>query len=114
MLASGVTRFAKRVVLVARVSEHVKVSGLRLTKGTSMYLFSRRSRLAPGNTRDAMAWATGITEKVNQVSGLPVSLFTQVFSPEVCTLVWSTLVPDLATLKAGTDKLNVEDGLVSM
>jgi hypothetical protein len=79
-----------------------------------MYLFSRRSRLAPGNTRDAMAWATGITEKVNQVSGLPVSLFTQVFSPEVGTLVWSTFVPDLATLEVATDKLNVDDGFVSM
>jgi hypothetical protein len=79
-----------------------------------MYLFSRRSRLAQGNTRDAMTWATGITEKVNQISGLPVSLFTQVFSPEVGTLVWSTFVADLATLEAATDKLNVDDGFVSM
>jgi len=79
-----------------------------------MYLFSRRARLAPGNTRDAMAWATGITEKVNQISGLPISLYTQVFSPEVGTLVWSTFVPDLATLEAATDKLNVDDGYLSM
>ena len=79
-----------------------------------MYLFSRRARLAPGNTRDALAWATGITEKVHQISGLPVSLFAQVFSPEVGTLVWSTFVPDLATLEAATDKLNVDDGYISM
>lgn len=79
-----------------------------------MYLFSRRARLAPGNTRDAMAWATGITEKVNQISGLPISLYTQVFSPEVGTLVWSSFVPDLATLEAATDKLNVDDGYLSM
>src|SRR5436190_19102365 len=83
-------------------------------RGGHMYLFSRRARLSPGNTREAMAWATAITEKVNQISGLPVSLFTQVFSPGVGTLVWSTFVPDLATLEAATDKLNTDDGYISM
>ena len=79
-----------------------------------MYLFSRRARLAPGNTRDAMTWATSITEKVNQIVGLNTGLFAQTFSPEVGTLVWSTFVPDLATLESATDKLLVDDGYVSM
>ena len=79
-----------------------------------MYLFSRRARLAPGNTRDAMSWATSITEKVNQIVSLNTSLFTQTFSPEVGTLVWSTFVPDLATLESATDKLLVDDGYVAM
>ena len=79
-----------------------------------MYLFSRRARLAPGNTRAAMTWATGITEKANQITGLNISLFAQTFSPEVGTLVWSTFVPDIATLESATDKLNVDEGYVSM
>jgi hypothetical protein len=78
-----------------------------------MYLFSRRARLAPGNTRAAMTWATDITEKANQVGGLPLSLFAQVFSPAVGTIVWSTFAPDLATLEAATDKLNADDGFIS-
>ena len=79
-----------------------------------MYLFSRRARLAPGNTRDAMTWATSITEKVNQIVGLNTSLFAQTYSPEVGTLVWSTFVPDLATLESANDKLLVDDSYVSM
>ena len=67
-----------------------------------MYLFSRRARLAPGNTHDSMAWATSITEKVNQIVSLNTGLFAQTFSPEVGTLVWSTFVPDLATLEPAT------------
>jgi hypothetical protein len=39
-----------------------------------MYLFSRVTRLTGGNTREAMAWAVGITEQVNKVTGLGVSL----------------------------------------
>jgi hypothetical protein len=39
-----------------------------------------------------------------------VSLYTQIFSPEVGTLVWATFVPDLATLEAAVDKLMPDDG----
>ncbi len=79
-----------------------------------MYLFSRRARLAPGNTQAAMTWATGITEKVTQITGLNVSLFTPMFSPSVGMLSWSTFVPDLETLEAATDKLAADPGYVSM
>jgi hypothetical protein len=79
-----------------------------------MYLFSRRARLAPGNTHAAMAWATEITEKVKKITGLNVGLYAQTFSPEVGTLSWSTFLPDLATLEAANDKLLVDDAYVSM
>ena len=79
-----------------------------------MYLFSRRARLAPGNTQAAMAWAIDITEKVAQITGLNVSLFTPMFSPEVGLLSWSTFVPDLATLEAATDKLGADPGYISL
>jgi hypothetical protein len=79
-----------------------------------MYLFTRRARLAPGNTRAAMTWATGVTEKVNQITGLNVGLYAQTFSPEVGSLSWSTFIPDLPTLESATDKLLVDDAYVSM
>ena len=78
-----------------------------------MYLFSRRVRIAAGNTRAAMEWALGQTEKVNRITGLQVSLYAQVFSPEVGAIGWSTFVPDLATLEAAGDKLQVDDDFVS-
>ena len=73
-----------------------------------MYLFTRRLRARAGGINNAMAWATGITEKVRQISGLDVTLSASVFGPEVGTLVWSTTVPDLATLEASFDKLSVD------
>jgi len=79
-----------------------------------MYLFSRRARLAPGNTRASMTWATAITEKGHQLTGLNISLHALMFSPEVGTLVWSTFVPDLATLEAANDKLLADDSYASM
>jgi len=79
-----------------------------------MYLFSRRARLAPGNTRASMTWASGITEKANQITGLNIGLFSLVYSPEVGTLTWSAFVPDLATLEAANDKLLADDSYVSM
>jgi hypothetical protein len=78
-----------------------------------MYLFSRRVRIGGGQTRAAMEWALGQTEKVNKITGLQVSLYAQVFSPEVGAIGWSTFVPDLATLEAAGDKLNVDDDFVS-
>ena len=73
-----------------------------------MYLFTRRARARTGGINDAMAWATGITEKARQVSGLDVSLFAGVWGPQVGTLVWSATVPDLAALEAAMDKLAVD------
>ncbi len=78
-----------------------------------MYLFNRQIRFGPGNTRDQMAWALGQTEKVNQITGLPVSLFMEVYSPQVGAVGWSTFVPDLAALEAAGDKLQADDSFVA-
>lgn len=78
-----------------------------------MYLFSRQIRFGPGNTRDQMEWALGQTEKVNQMTGLQVGLYMQVYSPEVGAVGWSTFVPDLATLEAAGDKLQADDSFVA-
>jgi hypothetical protein len=78
-----------------------------------MYLFSRQIRFGPGSTRDQMEWALAQTEKVNQITGLQVSLYMQVYSPEVGTVGWSTFVPDLAALEAAGDKLQADDAFVT-
>ena len=75
-----------------------------------MYIFSRTARLAAGDLREQMSWATNITEKVNQISEVPVRLWTSVFSPGVGTLVWSAVVENLAVLESTTDKLMADDG----
>jgi hypothetical protein len=78
-----------------------------------MYLFSRSARLAPGRTRDAMAWAVGITEKVNQIGELSFSLWTPVLSPGIGMLSWSAFVEELDELEATEAKLLVDDGYVA-
>jgi hypothetical protein len=76
-----------------------------------MYLFSRQARLSGARLRDSMAWASEVTQRVSQTTGLEVGLWTRVFSPAIGTLVWATFVPDLATLEAGSDKMMVDDGI---
>jgi len=74
-----------------------------------MYLFSRRARLSGANLREAAAWAIGVADLATQTSGAQISVWSQVFSPEVGTLVWATFVPDLPTLEGINDKLAVDD-----
>jgi hypothetical protein len=78
-----------------------------------MYLFSRSGRLAQGNTREAMNWALEVTEQVNQITALGVSLYMQVWSPEFGRLAWSCFVSDLGVLEAANDKLLADDSFVS-
>jgi hypothetical protein len=59
-----------------------------------------------------MTWVAEITEKANQITGLSVSTFTSIFSPEVGTITWSAFAPDLAALEAANDKLLADDGYV--
>ena len=78
-----------------------------------MYLFSRRTRLAPGKARDGMEWAAGICGKVREVSGMEVSLWTTVMSPAVGTIVWNTVVETLTDLESAMAKLNADDIFVA-
>ena len=78
-----------------------------------MYLFTRRVRLAPGHSRKALAWAIDQTERVNRITGINVSAYTTMFSPEVGTITWSAFVPDLTALEEASDKLAVDDEFVT-
>jgi hypothetical protein len=78
-----------------------------------MYLFSRRGRVTAGAVNDALAWAAQFPGLVKNVSGLDVELWSQVLSPEVGTLAWTTFVPDIATLETAMDKLQADPTYVA-
>jgi hypothetical protein len=56
-----------------------------------------------------MGWAAELTEHVKSATGLPLNLFTEVFSPGSGTLVWSTMATDLSAFEAGMDKLMADN-----
>jgi hypothetical protein len=60
-----------------------------------------------------MEWTLEQTKSVTNITVLQVSLFMQVYSPEVGAVAWSTFVPDLATLEAAGDKLNADDAFAA-
>jgi hypothetical protein len=74
-----------------------------------MYAFGRRVRLNGVNIRAALALATQITEKVVQITGTQTNLYTKAYSPGVGTLLWTANHPDLSSMEAATDKLNVDN-----
>jgi hypothetical protein len=75
-----------------------------------MYLFARSARLGAGDLREQLAWAVGMTEKVNQISELEVSLWSTVFSPGLGTLAWTCVAEDLNQLEAVDGKLMADEG----
>jgi len=74
------------------------------------YMFTRATRLAPGNVLDAMAWAVKMTEKVNAVGGPQFKLWSRVLSPAIGTISWSTVVGDIGELPAMEEKLMADGG----
>ena len=78
------------------------------------YLFTRQLRLAPGNLLDSMAWSAKITEKVNEISEVPVSLWSTVFSPKLGTLSWTVVVEEWSQLEALDAKLLADSGYTAL
>lgn len=79
-----------------------------------MYLYSRTVRLGAGNPEKQVDWALRINEKVNQISEVPVTMWSSVFSPSAQTLVWTATVEDLLTLETIEGKLISDSGYVSL
>ncbi len=79
-----------------------------------MYLFSRSSRLATGNLVESLSWATRMTEKVNTLSDVAASLWTNVYSPSIATLTWIAMVDDLAQLEALNEKSMTDPAYVAL
>lgn len=74
-----------------------------------MYMFSRQAELAPGHYVDGMEWAAKVTEKVNQVTGMNISLWGNLFSPKVSTLTWVCPTEHLTDLDDSMSKLFVDN-----
>jgi hypothetical protein len=70
-----------------------------------MYLFTRTARFGGGHVAESMAWAIGMTERVNASTDLEVGLFQRVFSPGLGTVAWATFVNDLEQLQTANDTL---------
>jgi hypothetical protein len=79
-----------------------------------MYLFTRSLRLGQGHLREAMGWSANVTDKVNQITELDVSLWTSAYSPGLGTLVWTSMVESLAVLETSEAKLMADDGYLSV
>jgi len=79
-----------------------------------MYLFSRSARLGEGNPQTQLDWALRITEKVNQISEIPVQLWTTVFSPSSGRLVWTATVENLVELETIENKLLSDSGYTAL
>ena len=79
-----------------------------------MYVFGRSGQLANGNSREAALWVASITEKVNQITDLNVSVWRNVFSKEVSRVTWVAVVEELSQLEAADDKLAADDSFVAL
>jgi hypothetical protein len=74
-----------------------------------MYLFSRLATLR-GNERRSLAWAVEMTNRVNALSDLTVTLWRADFGYPVGTVAWSTWVDSLTALNEGFARLAADDG----
>jgi hypothetical protein len=76
-----------------------------------MYLFSRRRLVNPAHLRAGIAFSVDIARRVSQVAGFELRPWTIVHSRDVGTVVWSGMVPDLASLETASDKLLADAGI---
>lgn len=70
-----------------------------------MYLFTRRTRLAPKHQLDGIEWAAAIAQKVNQITSLNLGVWTPVMSPAVGTLSFGCAAETLTDLETAEEKL---------
>jgi hypothetical protein len=61
-----------------------------------------------------MAWAIKGTEKLNQISEVPLTLWTPFASPAVGSLTWVARIEDLAVIEATNAKLMADPGFLAM
>lgn len=77
-----------------------------------MYLFARSRTLSPAHAREAVGMAVEAGSKVTEVSGLQVSVWTTMFSPQVGTILWTARAESLSELEAAADKWSSDGPLM--
>jgi len=75
-----------------------------------MYLYSTSVRSGLVDPAKVMQWAVSLTQKINQISEVPSSLWTSVMSPATGTLAWTSVVSDLGVIEATEAKLAADSG----
>ncbi len=76
-----------------------------------MYLFSRRTRLSGGNGTAGVEWAQSIANKVKELTGTEIQLWSTVYSPGFGTISWTGWFEDLQSLETVGDKLQTDPGM---
>jgi hypothetical protein len=89
-------------------------STLSVRSEDRMYLYSTSIRAGMANPVKAMDWALRLTEKINQISEVPSSLWTSVMSPAMGSLTWSSVVSDLAMIENTETKLAADPGYMAL
>lgn len=78
-----------------------------------MYRFAR-SALLTGNPAKATEWAVTIAEKVNQISEMPVQLWSSVLSSPLGLTIWTATVDSVSEIEATDAKLAVDSGFLDL
>lgn len=78
-----------------------------------MYRFAR-SALLTGNPVKAMGWAVTITEKVNQISEVPITLWSPVLSTPLGLIAWTANIENVSEIEATDAKLNVDSSFLDL
>ena len=79
-----------------------------------MYLYSTSARSGAANPAKVMEWAVSMTEKINQISSVPTSLWMAAMSPAMGTMAWTSVISDLAVIEETEAKLAADPGYMDL
>jgi hypothetical protein len=75
-----------------------------------MYLYATTVRPGAVNPNKVIDWAVRLTQKINQISEVPSTLWTAVMSPGAGSLSWTSVVEDLGVIEDTETKLAADPG----
>ena len=76
-----------------------------------MYLFTRRTRLAPGHGTAGVDWARSVAEKARALTGHELRLWGNAYSSGVGTIWWSSWFDGLDALERFGDALEADPAM---
>src|SRR3954451_4899037 len=76
-----------------------------------MYLFTRRTRLAPGHGTAGVDWARSVAEKAGALTGHELRLWGNAYSSGVGTIWWSSWFDGLDALERFGDALEADPAM---
>jgi hypothetical protein len=76
-----------------------------------MYLFTRRTRLAPGHGTAGVDWARSVAEKARALTGHELRLWGNAYSSRVGTIWWSSWFDGFDALERFADALEADPAM---